>query len=115
MATVAPTRSANTGSTRRVFEGCDPVEAARRYEGLVGERVSIQWAWEDEDAASASLRVPAVVLRVDPPQVVVAFESGIRNLPFFTSVWLYSGHVQALPDGSFGVAPCSATIERDER
>lgn len=101
-------------SNRRVFEGCDPTEEARRYSSLVGERVSIIWAWQNMGEASAALRAPAVLLRVDPPLLAVAFESGVRNLELFTSVWLYSGHITALPDGSFAVAPCSATLEKDE-
>lgn len=109
---VVPSHSVARGSNRRVFEGCDAVEEARRYADLVGTRVWITWAWRERETASANLRVPAVVLRIDGPSVAVAFDRQIPNLELFTPVWLYSGHIRANPDGSAGVDPCSATIER---
>ncbi len=104
----------HAGSNRRVIEGCDPVEAAEQARALVGKRVTIQWAWKQMGAASADLRVPAAVLAVDPPEIVVTFDPNLRNVELFTSVWLTSGHITARPDGSFLVAPCSATIARSE-
>jgi hypothetical protein len=106
------TSQSPTGSNRRVFEGCDPAEEARRYERLAGEKVLITWAWQDTSAASAGLKVPARALRVDPPQVEVTFDPRVPNLELLTSVWLYSGHIAANPDGSFRVDPCSATLEK---
>ena len=100
-----------SGSNRRIFPGCVGTEAARAHSGLVGQRVRITWAWERMGEASAALRVPATVLQIDPPDVVVRFDADIPNLELFTSVWLYSGHIRARPDGSFGVDPCSATLE----
>ena len=102
-------------SNRRVFDDCDPQEAAGRHQDFVGERVLIQWAWQEMGEESAALQVPATVLRVDPPVVAVTFDPTVPNLELFSSVWLYSGHIAALPDGSFAVAPCSATLTRDER
>ncbi len=99
-------------SNRRVFEGCDAAEVASSHAPLVGEKVLVTWAWQDADAASAGLEVPAVVLRIDSPRVVVNFDSRVPNLELLTSVWLYSGHITANADGSFGVDPCSASFEK---
>lgn len=103
---------AGAESNRRIFEGCDPVEEARRYEGLVGESVLITFAWTSTKGAAADLKAPATVIRIDSPYVTVAFDPRVPNLDLYASVWTYSGHIKGQSDGTFRVAPCSATIEK---
>ena len=97
---------------RRIFEDCVSADAVLRYEHLVGERVLIRWAWNDPDAPSAQLRVPAHVLRLDAEAVAVDFDARMPNRAVYISAWMYSSHIRANSDGSFAVDPCSATFER---
>ncbi len=101
-------------STRRIFKNCDPAEKVEGYADLVGEKVLIDLAWEDEKAKSAQLQIPAKVLRIESPYVVVDFDKQVPNLQFYVSVWLYSGHVKAMADGPHGVDPCSATMKKGQ-
>ena len=98
-------------SNRLVFEGCEPAEAVKDYAGMVGEDVLISMAWQNASERITNLEVPAVVLRVDSPYLVVAFNPDIPNVEFYSSVWLTSGHIKAMPDGAFGVDMCSATLK----
>ena len=79
---------------------------------MVGEKVFVTWAWKEMREGTANVEVPAAVLRIDSPWVVGTFHPGVANLQLYTSVWLYSGHIQANADGSFDVDPCSATLEK---
>jgi hypothetical protein len=89
------------------------VKEVQRHEALVGENVLITWAWKKGmNESTAGLQVPATVLRIDSPYLVVAFDRRVANLELFTSVWIYSGHIKSNPDGSFGVDPCSASFEK---
>jgi hypothetical protein len=101
-------------ASRRTFEGCDPAKEVERYSDRVGENVLITLAWENQNSKSAELQIPALVLRLESPYVVVDFDRDIPNLKFYTSIWLYSGHVKAMRDGSHGVDPCSATMKKGQ-
>lgn len=101
-------------SNRLVFEGCEPAEAVKDYADMVGEDVLISMAWQNASERITNLEVPAVVLRVDSPYLVVAFNPDIPNVEFYSSVWLTSGHIKAMPDGAFGVDMCSATLKKGE-
>ena len=108
------TSVAAPASSRRVFERCEPAEAVKQYAGRVDEHVLITWAWNNASERVASLEVPAVVLRVDSPYVVVTFDKRIPNLEFYSAIWLNSEHSKAMPDGAFGVDPCSATLKQGQ-
>ena len=108
------TSVAASGSSRRIFAHCEPAEAVKQTAGMVGDHVLITWAWNNASDRVASLEVPAVVLRVDSPYVVVAFDKRIPNLEFYSAIWLNSGHIKAMPDGAFGVDPCSATLKQGQ-
>jgi len=107
----AATDRSQSASNRRIFEGCIAEKEAMRYAGLVGESVLITFAWKDMKESVADLKVPAKVLRIDSPDVVVGFDSRVPNLNLYASVWSYSGHITGRSDGTFGVDPCSANIE----
>jgi hypothetical protein len=108
----AVTSEAKPSSDRRVFEGCAPAEEVERYESLAGEAVLITFAWKDMKNPAANLKVPARVIRIDSPDVIVGFDPRVPNLDLYTSVWSYSGHIKGRSDGTFGVDPCSATMEK---
>jgi len=108
----AATEEAQSSSNRRIFEGCVPEKEARRYESLVGESVLITFAWKNMGDATADLKVPAKVLRIDSPYVIVGFDPRVPKLDLYISAWIYSGHIKGQGDGTFGVAPCSATIKK---
>ena len=111
---LAATSVAAPGSTRRVFAHCEPAQAVKQYADMAGEHVLITWAWNNASDRVAALEVPAVVLRVDSPYLVVAFDTRIPNLEFYSAIWLNSGHIKAMPDGAFGVEPCSATLKKGQ-
>ena len=108
----ATTSEAQSGSKRRIFEGCVPEKEAKRYESLTGEKVLITFAWNDKREATANPEVPAGVIRIDSSDVIVGFDARVPNLGLYTSVLSYSGHIKGRGDGTFGVNPCSATIEK---
>jgi hypothetical protein len=99
-------------SNRLVFEGCEPAEAVKGYADMVGEDVLVSMAWKNASERIANLEVPAVVLRVDSPYLVVAFNRKVPNLEFYSAIWLTAGHIKAMPDGAFGLDMCSATLKK---
>ena len=99
-------------TNRLIFEDCDPAEQAEGYADLVGEKISITFAWKEMDESTADLKAPATLLRIDSPSVVVNFDPRIPNREFYATAWIYSGHIEAQSDGSFAVDPCSAKIEK---
>jgi hypothetical protein len=99
-------------SNRLVFEGCEPAEAVKGYVDMIGEDVLISMAWKNASERIANLEVPAVVLRVDSPYLVVAFNRKVPNLEFYSAIWLTAGHIKAMPDGAFGLDMCSATLKK---
>ena len=107
------TKEAGTASNRRVFGGCNPESEVKRYEGLVGKKVSVTFAWKKDVMREevADLKVPAGVLRIESPFVAVDFDRKMPNRELYISAWIYSGHIRGLSDGAFGVDPCSASIE----
>ncbi len=111
---IVPIVATNTASNRRIFTDCDSAEAVKEYADLVGEHVLISWAWINASEKVNALEVPASVLRVDSPYLVVAFNPDIPNVEFYSSIWLTSGHIKAMPDGAFGVDMCSATLKKGE-
>jgi hypothetical protein len=108
----ATSSEAQPGSDRRIFEGCVPAEAVERYESWAGEHVLITFAWKDMKGTAADLNVPAQIVRIDSPDVVVGFDPRVPNLDLYISVWTYSGHLEGRTDGAYGVDPCSATFEK---
>jgi len=107
----AATKQAQADSNRRMFDGCIAEEEAMRHESLVGESVLITFAWKDSEDSIADLKVPAKVVRIDAPYVLIGFDPRVPNLHLYASVWSYSGHIKGRSDGTFGVDPCSATFE----
>jgi hypothetical protein len=99
-------------SNRLIFGGCEPAEAVKDYADMVGEDVLISLAWQNASERIANLEVPAVVLRVDSPYLVVVFNRKVPNLEFYSSIWLNAGHIKSMPDGAFGVDMCSATLKK---
>jgi hypothetical protein len=106
--------TAKANSKRSIFENCKPAEEVERYADMVGKKVLITWAWQQASDRAASLEVPAVVLRLDSPYVVVDFDRRIPSLEIYTFAWQSSGHIKAMPDGAYGVDPCSATLNRGQ-
>jgi hypothetical protein len=99
-------------SNRLIFEGCEPAEAVIGFADMVGEDVLISMAWKNASERIARMEVPAVVLRVNSPYLVVVFNRKVPNLEFYSSIWLNAGHIKAMPDGAFGVDMCSATLKK---
>jgi hypothetical protein len=110
---VAPT-AANQGldgglASRRIVEGCKPVDESLKYEELIGRRGLARLSWNGMSERAASLKIPVHVVGIEDGSL------GVRFMDFpmreqYIGVWLGSGHIEAGDQGVFLLDPCSATI-----
>lgn len=96
-------------ASRRVAEGCDPVEESLKYEELVGRRALTILSWNGMSERAANLKIPVNVIGIEDGAV------GVRFMDFpmrtqYLGIWLGSEHIKAGEQGAFLLNPCSATL-----
>jgi hypothetical protein len=105
-----PTHQLDGGkASRRIAEGCEPVEESLKYEEFVGGRALAILSWNGMSERAANLKVPVHVVGIEDGSVGVR----IMQIPMreqYIGIWLGSGHIEAGGDNVFLLDPCSATI-----
>jgi len=96
-------------ASRRIAEGCDPVEESLKYEEFVGRRALTVLSWNGMSERAASLKIPVSVVGIEDGAV------GVRFMDFpmrtqYLGIWLGSEHIKAGEKDVFLLDPCSATI-----
>jgi len=106
-------------ASRRIAEGCDPVEESLTYQDLVGERALAILSWNGMSERAANLKIPIKVVGIEDGAV------GVRFMDFpmraqYLGIWLGSEHIKPGDGDVFLLDPCSAAIvewpemERDD-
>lgn len=96
-------------ASRRIAEGCEPVEESLKYEEFVGRRALAILGWEGMPERAANLKIPVSVVAIEDGSVGVRF----MQLPMrdqYVGIWLGSGHIKPGVEDVFLLDPCSATI-----
>jgi len=96
-------------ASRRVAEGCDPVEETLKYEELVGTRALAILSWNGMSEKAANLEIPVHVVGIEDGSVGVRFMQ-IPMRSQYIGIWLRSEHIRAGEKDVFLLDPCSATI-----
>lgn len=96
-------------ASRRIADGCEPVEESLKYEDFVGRRALAILRWDGMSEQAANLKIPVSVVGIEDGSI------GVRFMQFpmkeqYVGIWLASGHIEAGEQGVFLVDPCSATI-----
>ena len=110
---VAPT-AANQGldgglASRRIAEGCEPIEESLKYEEFIGRRSLAILSWNGMSERAASLEIPIHVVAIEDGSIGVR----IMQIPMreqYIAIWLGSDHIKPGPKDVFLLDPCSATI-----
>jgi hypothetical protein len=97
-------------AVRRSVEGCEPVEEARQYEGLVGKRALAILRWTGMPERTAKLRIPVYLVSIEGGAISLRFiDFPMREQ--YINIWLGSGHIAPGTGDAFLLDPCSASIE----
>ena len=96
-------------ASRRVAEGCDPVEESLKYEEFVGRRALAILSWNGMSEKAANLEIPVRVVGIEDGSVGVRFMQ-IPMRAQYIGIWLGSKHIRAGEKDVFLLDPCSATI-----
>lgn len=96
-------------ASRRIAEGCEPVEESVKYKELIGQRAQAVLSWYGISERVANLKIPVHVVGIEDGAV------GVRFMQFpmreqYIGIWLGTGHVKPGPKDTFLLDPCSATI-----
>ena len=96
-------------ASRRISEGCDPIEESLTYEERVGQRALAILSWNGMSERAANLKIPIQVVGIEDGAV------GVRFMDFpmraqYIGIWLGSEHIKAGEKDVFLLDPCSATI-----
>jgi len=96
-------------ASRRIAEGCDPIEESLKYEEFVGRRALAILSWNGMSEKAANLEIPVQVVGIEDGSV------GVRFMQFpmraqYLGIWLGSEHIRAGEKDVFLLDPCSATI-----
>jgi hypothetical protein len=96
-------------ASRRIAEGCDPIEESLKYEEFVGRRALAILSWNGMSEKAANLEIPVHVVGIEDGSV------GVRFMQFpmraqYLGIWLGSEHIRAGEKDVFLLDPCSATI-----
>jgi hypothetical protein len=110
---VAPT-AANQGldgglASRRVAEGCDPIDESLKYEEFLGRRALAVLSWNNMAERAANLEIPVRVMSTADGAIGI----GILEIPMreqYIGMWMMSGHLKKAPEGGYLLDPCSAKI-----
>lgn len=107
----APPKEQREGGTasRRIAEGCDPIDESLKYEEFVGRRAHAILSWNGMAERAANLKIPVHVVGIEDGSV------GVRFMQFpmreqYLGIWLGSEHIKPGPKDVFLLDPCSATI-----
>lgn len=96
-------------ASRRIAEGCDPIEESLKYEEFIDRRAHAILSWNGMPERAANLKIPVSVVGIEDGSV------GVRFMQFpmreqYLGIWLGSGHIKRGPEDVFLLDPCSATI-----
>lgn len=96
-------------ASRRIAEGCEPIEESLKYEEFIGRRALAILSWNGMSEKAANLKIPVHVAGIEDGSV------GVRFMQFpmraqYLGIWLGSGHIKAWDKDVFLLDPCSATI-----
>jgi len=96
-------------ASRRISEGCDPIEESLTYEERVGQRALAILSWNGMSERAANLKIPIQVVGIEDGAV------GVRFMDFpmraqYIGIWLGSEHIKAGDGDVFLLDPCSVTI-----
>lgn len=96
-------------ASRRIAEGCDPVEESLKYEEFVGTRALTVLSWNGMSERAANLKIPVSVVGIEDGAVGVRFMDFPMRMQYL-GIWLGSEHIKAGEKDVFLLDPCSATI-----
>jgi len=96
-------------ASRRIADGCEPIDESLKYEEFVGKRALAVLSWNGMPELAAGLKIPVHVVGIEDGSV------GVRFMQFpmreqYLGIWLGSGHIKPGPEDVFLLDPCSATI-----
>jgi len=96
-------------ASRRIADGCEPIDESLKYEEFVGKRALAVLSWNGMPELAAGLKIPVHVVGIEDGSV------GVRFMQFpmreqYLGIWLGSGHIKPGPKDVFLLDPCSATI-----
>ncbi|MCZ6807274.1 MAG: hypothetical protein O7F08_10000 [Deltaproteobacteria bacterium] len=96
-------------ASRRIADGCEPIDESLKYEEFVGKRALAVLSWNGMSEPAAGLKIPVYVVGIEDGTI------GVRFLQFpmreqYLGIWLGSGHIRSGPKDVFLLEPCSATI-----
>lgn len=96
-------------ASRRIAEGCDPIDESLKYEEFIGRRAHAILSWNGMSERAANLKIPVHVVGIENGAI------GVRFMDFpmraqYLGIWLGSEHLEKGPKDVFLLDPCSATI-----
>lgn len=108
---VSPEQQLDAGmASRRIAEGCDPLDESLKYEEFIGRRALAVLSWDGLSERAANLRIPVYVVGIEDGAVGVrVLEIPMREQ--YLIVWMRSGHLRRGTKDTFLLDPCSAMIE----
>jgi len=96
-------------ASRRIAEGCDPIDESLKYEEFIGRRAHAILSWNGMSERAANLKIPVHVVGIEDGAI------GVRFMDFpmraqYLGIWLGSEHLKKGPKDVFLLDPCSATV-----